>query len=111
VGRAERSIDRYRAGEIETIEVGHLGNQRDFVSGIDAASQLNAIASRGASGEIYHVASGRATVIREVLHTLLADAGVPYSAVREGTAVRTDYDPPVVYADMSRTRALLNRAT
>ena len=106
IGRVEKMIGRYQAGEIETIEVGNIDNQRDFVAAEAAAEQIVAIASHGRAGDIYHVASGRAVAIREMLQTMLAAAGVPFSAVREAAAIRPGYDASVVYADMSRTRAL-----
>ena len=106
IGRVEKMIQRYKAGEVETIDVGSLDTQRDYVSAETAAEQIVAIASRGRAGDIYHVGSGRAVAIREILQTMLAVAGVPFLAVREAAAIRPGYDASVVYADMSRTRAL-----
>jgi nucleoside-diphosphate-sugar epimerase len=108
VGRVERLIDQYRRGEVDTIDVGNLDNQRDYVSVDDAITQISQIAARGRSGEIYHVASGRPTAVREVLNRMLGIAGVPVSAVRERTRDRAavGYDSPLIYADMRRTLAL-----
>ncbi len=109
VGRVERLIERYRRGEASTIEVGNLDSRRDYVAADIAVAQIRAIASRGVSGDVYHVASGEAVSMREMLYRMLNAASVPREAVREGVAGaggRTGYDAPVIYADLSRTRAL-----
>lgn len=110
VGRVEAQIARLQRGEIERIEVGNLGASRDYVEGPQAVAQLEAIAARGARGEVYHVASGEAVTMRALLHRLLDEAGVPRSAVMEGTSAaagRNGYDVPVIRADLRRTRALM----
>lgn len=109
IGRVERLIAEYAEGQIDRIEVGNLDSQRDYVEGSEAAAQLRAIAARGARGEIYHVASGTAVQIRQVLHRMLDAAGIPREAVVEATAAggRAGYDVPVIRADMRRTRALM----
>jgi GDP-4-dehydro-6-deoxy-D-mannose reductase len=108
VGRIERLIAEYRAGDIATIDVGRLDHQRDYVTAEDAAAQIELIARNGRRGEVYHVASGRPVVMRDLLHRMLAEAGIARSDVRENAAagVRTGYDAPLVYADMQRTRSL-----
>jgi GDP-4-dehydro-6-deoxy-D-mannose reductase len=110
VGRVERLIARYRRGEIETIDVGNLDHQRDYVSAETASEQLRLIAERGCRGLIYHIGSGEPIRMRDLLHSLLAAEGVPASAVREGRqdTGRSGYDAPIIYADMRRTRALRN---
>lgn len=113
VGRVERLIDRYQRGEIERIEVGNLDARRDYVGGGEAVAQLEAIAARGARGEVYHVASGRAVAMRDILQEMLDAAAVPRAAVVEGAKEaggRTGYDVPVICADMTRTRSLMEEA-
>lgn len=112
VGRVERQIERYKRGDIGAIEVGNLASSRDYVSGDDAMSQIRAIAAHGEAGSIYHVGSGVAIGMRELLRRMLADAGVPGAPVTEApaTAVRAGYDASVIYADMRRTRALQERS-
>ena len=111
VGRVERQIVRYKRGEIDAIEVGNLAHSRDYVTAADAASQIRAIAAHGEAGAVYHVGSGVATAMRDVLRRMLADAAVPDAPVKEApaTATRVGYDASVIYADMRRTRALQER--
>lgn len=112
VGRVERQIERYKRGEIGAIEVGNLASSRDYVSGNDAVSQVAAIAARGQAGSVYHVGSGVAIGMRDLLRRMLTDAGVPGAPVTEAgsTSMSAGYDASVVYADMRRTRALQERA-
>ncbi len=109
VGRVERLIASYRRGDVTKIEVGNLDSHRDYVGADEAVSQVRAIAARGLRGCVYHVASGNAVSMRELLHGMLGAAQVPLDAVSERTPAaggRTGYDAPLIYADMRRTRAL-----
>jgi nucleoside-diphosphate-sugar epimerase len=108
MGRVERAIEAVTSGRQSTIRVGNLDAVRDYVNGEDAIRQLLAIATLGAPGEVYHVASGRPTRIGDLLDELLAEAGLDRSIVETVPVetVRPGYDVPVIYADMSRTLAL-----
>jgi GDP-4-dehydro-6-deoxy-D-mannose reductase len=113
LGRAERLIDRYKRNEIEILEMGNLASVRDYVDADQAIAQLRLIARHGQKGEIYHVASGRPVVMRDVLARMLTAAGVAKAPVVEqpSTAIRRGYDVPVIYADMRRTLALERTAS
>ncbi len=94
----------------QRIEVGSLDAVRDYISITDAALHLIKITERGRSGEIYHVASGQPIKMRDFLMQRLSTVGLDFSIVDEGAAlnVRAGYDVPVIYADISRTVALLD---
>ena len=108
VGRVERLIERYRSGEVTSIDMGNIDHRRDYIAAEDAAEQLELIANRGRGGDVYHVASGKPVVMRELLYRMLADAGVPCSVVREKSVgtMRTGYDPVLIYADIQKTLGL-----
>jgi len=108
VGRAERLIQRFKRGEIATMEFGNLSSTRDYVEGEAAVDQLLRIADKGERGDVYNVASGIPIEMRVLLLRLLQDAGLDQSAVREAPdlSVRTGYDAPSIYADTSKTRGL-----
>jgi GDP-4-dehydro-6-deoxy-D-mannose reductase len=108
VGRAERLIAQFRRGEIAYLEFGNLSSARDYVDGEAAVDQLFLIAEKGARGEVYHVASGRPVVMRNLLARLLSDAGIDPGVVREAPErpTRMGSDVPTIYADISKTRAL-----
>lgn len=109
VGRLQKLIIAYKAGEIDRIKLGQLSAVRDYVSFPDAAAQIQAIALHGKAGNIYHVASGVPVTIREVLRRYLEQHGLDESCVQEGleNTNRRGYDVPVIYADISRTEQLL----
>lgn len=108
-GRVERQIDRLKRGEISHIETGNLSSARDYVSATEAIEQLHLIATRGKAGNVYHVASGRAVPIKDLLQRLLAQAGFDMTVVRESipSGDCRVYDAPSVFADMTKTRLLL----
>lgn len=111
VGRLHKQIDEVRRGERTQIEVGPLSAIRDYLSIDDAVSQLLTVADFGEAGKVYHVASGRPVTMRELLIRELVAHGLDESIVIEGTALtnRRGYDVPAIYADMTRTTALLKK--
>ncbi|WP_083743182.1 NAD-dependent epimerase/dehydratase family protein [Pseudomonas sp. KK4] len=110
VGRINEQIKEVLAGLRKRIEVGSLSAIRDYISMKDAALQLVAISQRGQSGQIYHVASGLPISMRDFLKKRLSRAGLDFSIVDEAPALsfRSGYDVPVIYANISRTIALLD---
>lgn len=108
VGRVECMIAQVQQGSLDIIEVGNLEGVRDYVTGEEAIRQVDLIADKGRSGEVYHVGSGRPLKMRDLLEVLLRDAGLDWSIVRskEECGARTGYDVPLIYADMTKTNAL-----
>jgi nucleoside-diphosphate-sugar epimerase len=108
VGRAERLIAQFQRGEIASLEFGNLASARDYVDAEQALDQLLLIAAKGVRGEVYHVASGRPIVMRELLARLLREASIDPAVVREAPErpTRMGTDVPMIYADLSKTRAL-----
>ena len=108
VGRAERLIAQFQRGEIASLEFGNLSSTRDYVDGAQALDQLLLIADKGVRGEVYHVASGRPIIMRDLLARLLREASIDPAVVREAPErpTRMGTDVPTIYADLSKTRAL-----
>jgi len=108
VGRVERLIERFKRGEIKNIEVGNLEGVRDYVTDGEAIRQIELIARRGSAGQVYHVASGKPTKMRDLLECMLHAAGLDWSVVRstDPVGVRPGYDVPVIYADLKKIREL-----
>jgi nucleoside-diphosphate-sugar epimerase len=107
-GRIEQQIARLKRGEIDQIVVGNLENWRDYIDGQRCAEMLFDISTYGRRGEVYHVASGRPIQMRQLLKDMLTENGLDWSVVREQNAgnVKPGYDVPIIYADISKTRAL-----
>ena len=110
IGRMEKQITAFLRGEINEIVAGNLDSQRDYISADKAIEQLNMIAKKGKSGEVYHIASGQPIKMKELLHKMLLDARIDPSKIKEdiGAIGKIDYDVPVIYADMTKTNKLKN---
>ncbi len=110
IGRMEKQISAFLRGEIKEIVAGNLDSQRDYISADKAIEQLNMIAKKGKSGEVYHIASGQPIKMKELLHKMLLDARIDPSKIKEdiGAIGKIDYDVPVIYADMTKTNKLKN---
>lgn len=113
VGRLQRQIDDVLAGRKSAIEVGPLAATRDYVSTDEAAAQVLAIASHGETGHVYHVASGKPVIMRDILMRSLALNNLDASIVQEAADLtnRIGYDVPEIYADMSKTMRMMQRST
>lgn len=110
-GRLQQQIERVLAGQQALIELGPLGATRDYLGTGEAAEQLLAIADGAPAGSVHHVASGTPVTMRALMLAKLAAAGLDPAIVREAPALsnRTGYDVPMIYADISRTRALMEQ--
>ena len=109
IGRLQKQIDDVLAGIKSVIELGPLSATRDYLTLDEAAEQILAIAEHGASGQIYHVASGIPTTMRALLNHYLVINKLDTSLVQESAALtnRTGYDVPVIYADITNTTQLM----
>jgi len=111
VGRLQKQIDGVLSGEHSVIELGPLSATRDYISTEDAVRQLLDIAKFGESGHVYHVASGKPVVMRELLKATLREYDLDLSIVHEADekSNRSGYDVPVIYADIKRTSQLTDK--
>ena len=109
IGRLQKQIDEVLAGIKSVIELGPLSATRDYLTLDEAAEQILAIAEHGASGQIYHVASGIPITMRALLNRYLAINKLDPSLVQESPALtnRTGYDVSVIYADITKTKQLM----
>lgn len=110
VGRLQKQIGDVLAGRQSVIELGPLNASRDYITVDDAADQLLMIAEHGQSGSIYHVASGKAVIMRDILIRKLKENKLDISIVRESAELsnRSGYDVPIIYADITKTQQLKN---
>jgi len=111
IGRLLKQIDELQAGHRTTIELGPLSATRDYLPLDQAARQLLAIAAHGAAGEVYHVASGIPVTMRTIMQRIIRHHGLDPALVHEAAELsnRGGYDVPVIYADMTKTRQLLEQ--
>jgi GDP-4-dehydro-6-deoxy-D-mannose reductase len=109
IGRLQKQIDEVLAGRKSVIELGSLSATRDYLTLDEAAEQMLAIAEYGDSGRVYHVASGEAITMRELLNHYLTINKLDASIVQESAALtnRSGYDVPVIYADVTNTLQLI----
>jgi GDP-4-dehydro-6-deoxy-D-mannose reductase len=107
VGRVEEQVKRLLAGEAQEITVGNLEAQRDYLPVAEAARQLERVMQFGQSGQVYHVASGVPTRMKDLLDELLRAQGLSHECVRQAPRpLANKLDVPVIYADVSKTSRL-----
>ncbi|MGB6985173.1 MAG: GDP-mannose 4,6-dehydratase [Candidatus Aquilonibacter sp.] len=92
------------AGAAPLLFVGNLDAKRDFLDVRDVVRAYVALASDGASGEIYNVCSGAARSMRDVLRELIIAAHVPVE-VRDDPARARPSDVPLSLGDPSKLHA------
>jgi GDP-4-dehydro-6-deoxy-D-mannose reductase len=95
-------IELERAAPV--IQVGNLDAVRDFSDVKEVIQAYLLLLSRGESGAVYNVCSGRGVAMREVLDSLIALSGLKVE-VRVDTARLRPADLPVLIGDPARLRA------
>ena len=85
------------------IKVGNLAAQRDFTDVRDVVRAYRLLMELGKTGDVYHVASGRAVAIQTVLDRLLALASVPISVAHDPARFRPS-DTSVLVGDATKLR-------
>lgn len=108
VGRLRRQIEELKTGKRRQLEFGSLQSVRDYVDVESAVCQLLKISRHGDRGEVYHVASGKPVRMMDFLRRRLLDNGLDIDFLDNvgQQSNRNGPDVPVIYADVSKTRAL-----
>jgi len=101
---ARRIAEAERAGG-GPVRVGNLEACRDFTDVRDVVRAYRLVAERGASGEVYNVASGVTVSIAEVARQLVGLATADIELVPDPELLRP-VDVPVFVGDASRLRAV-----
>ncbi len=83
-----RQVVRVERGEAPpVVRVGNLDVRRDFADVRDVVRAYVLLLEKGRRGEVYNVCSGTAVALREILETLIAEAGL---RPRQKVAVEVD---------------------
>ena len=104
IGAFCQQIVELKQGLRDRIEVGYLGNRRDYLDVRDVVDAYIALMKRGKAGEVYNVCSGVGRPIGELLDELLKIAGVPDAEVSSELQPR-EGDPELLVGDPSKIRA------
>lgn len=106
-GRLERSIAQVRSGETRRIVLGSLEARRDLMPVERFAAELLRVADHGVRDQVYHVASGTPTHIRDYVRATLEAAGLDLGVVEEtGTGSGRSADVMDVWANVEKLRGL-----
>lgn len=98
-------LARIEAGGDNTLKVGNLEAQRDFIHLDDAVDALRLVAERGKAGAIYNIGCGEARSIRQLLDLLIDVSGVEATPEVDPKRFRP-VDIPLLRADATRLQAL-----
>lgn len=85
------------------IRVGNLSTRRDFLDVRDGVRAIWALTQKGKSGEIYHICSGKAPKISEVLDLIILRSKVKVKAVTDKKLLRPT-DEPILLGDNSKLK-------
>ena len=109
VGRIAAQIQEIKSGSRTAITCGPLSAARDFISIPEALAQLSVVMERGLAGQIYHVASGNATTMHDLLIEELNLNGLSTTPIEQsaGFSNRAGYDVPIIYANIAKTSRLM----
>jgi GDP-4-dehydro-6-deoxy-D-mannose reductase len=103
VGSFAKQIAAARDGD--TILVGNLESERDFLPVTEVASRYLVLLQWGVAGTIYNVCSGKPKRLRELVGEMIRDSGKKISVVVDPARLRKG-DIPCIYGDSRRLDAL-----
>jgi GDP-4-dehydro-6-deoxy-D-mannose reductase len=104
VSPSDKTLPRKPGGRTRPIiKVGNLEAKRDFTDVRDVVRAYRLLMERGRLGEVYHVATGRATAIQTILDRLLGFSTVPIEVEEDPTRLRPS-DTPVSVGDARKLR-------
>lgn len=98
-------IARIEKGSSPILKVGNLEAQRDFTDVRDVVRAYRLLLEKGKTGEVYHVASGKAVAIQDVLDQLLSLSTAKISVEQDPTKMRPS-DTPILVGDASKLKNL-----
>ncbi|MGH7818638.1 MAG: GDP-mannose 4,6-dehydratase [Candidatus Binatia bacterium] len=91
-----RAVAEAELGRAEpVVRVGNLDVDRDFTDVRDTVRGYVALFEKGAAGEVYNLASGRAVRVRSILDQLLAESRVPIRVEVDAAKVRSGEVPRI----------------
>lgn len=107
IGNVGEQIEKIKQGQISKIEVGNLEAQRDYLDVREAVKYYQKIMEQGEASEVYNVASGIPVKMRDLLASLLKEAGLDMSVVKEKPPSFTDKtDIPAIWANLRKIKEL-----
>lgn len=99
IARQERTRGKAR------LKVGNLNARRDISDVRDIVRGYRLLAMKGRAGQVYHLGSGKAIKIRDMLNMLTAMSTKPIEIVRDLKRQRPS-DLPILEADVKKVRRL-----
>lgn len=86
----------------DSIRLGNLDSQRDFVDVADAAEALVRMMQAEAWGQVFHVCSGRGVSVRSLVDIFTSFVPSPIKVVVDPALVRPN-DPPIITGDPGKS--------
>ena len=108
IGKVYEEIESLKSGNISEISLGNLDAQRDYISIEDAVQHYIRIMDKGVAGEVYNVASGKPTKIKNMLNKILDEENIDLSVVKANTRTVQANDSDIIFADISKLEGLYN---
>lgn len=107
VGKIYEQIEKVKRRELSKISVGNLEAKRDYIDIREAVKYYQKIMEQGSSGQVYNVGSGKSVKMRELLGSVLKEAGLNMNVVEEkGPKVSDKTDISEIYADLRKIKSL-----
>lgn len=107
-GKLYHQIDKFKNNEIQTIKVGNLENERDYIHIEQVVQHYVNIMNNGLQGEIYNVGTGFPMKTKALLDKILREEDLDMSIIEETETGRLEsYDVPQIYADVTKLKQLI----
>jgi len=108
IGKVYQEIESLKNGNISEISLGNLEAQRDYISIENAVQHYMKIMEKGVTGEVYNIATGKPTKIKDILNKILGEESLDLSVVKANTRAVQANDSDIIFADISKLEGLYN---
>lgn len=103
VGRMIKEFTEVKEGSKDAIELGRMNSKRDFIDVRDATRIYWLLSEKGASGDVFNVASGKSSEVREI-YRMCADIFGFAPKLEQKMPVPLSLDLDSQYADLSKLK-------
>ena len=106
IGKLYSEIKKVKKGFSNSIQLGNLESERDYLKIDEAVEHYIKIMEKGIKGEVYNVGSGFPTKTKEILKKILKEEQLDFSIIKSNTRPILKDDSDCIYANTNKLKKL-----
>jgi nucleoside-diphosphate-sugar epimerase len=107
IGKLHSEIKKVSSGHADKIELGSLDGVRDYLDSASISDLILLVNRKGRPGEAYNVGSGKPTLCRDLVRSIVLESGLSEDLIQEASNTRSQKSQiSVSYASLEKTLSL-----